>query len=341
MIDKNILINFNKELNDCSDEKQLKELRDKYLAKKGLVQSLMAKMKDLTSAEKPLYGKLVNDLKEEITKKINDLNEEFEKAKLIRKLNSEKIDVSLDVFKPNIGDLHPLSIIINEIEDLFISLGYEIEYGPEVESDYYNFELANTPKGHPARDMQDTFYIDDNTLLRSHTTAIQTRVLANCKKLPLKVICPGKVYRNDEDATHSHQFTQIEGIVVAENVSLSDLKFTLQILADKILGKGRKIRFRPSYFPFTEPSFEVDVSCHKCNGEGCALCKDSGYIEVLGSGMVHPNVLEAAGIDSTKYSGFAFGLGVERIAMLKYGIDDIRHFYNNDLRFIKNFKRFE
>ena len=230
-----------------------------------------------------------------------------------------------------------------ELEDIFIGMGYTVEEGPEVEYDLYNFERANIPQDHPARDMQDTFYINAEKLLRTHTTAIQTRQLEAANgKLPIKMICPGKVYRrDDDDATHSHQFTQMEGFVVAENITLADLKGTLEFMAKKVLGESSKVRFRPSFFPFTEPSVEVDISCHMCGGKGCNVCKGTGWIEVLGAGMVHPDVLEMAGIDSSKCSGFAFGVGVERIAMLKYGVDDIRHFYTDDVRFLKTFNRFE
>ena len=264
-------------------------------------------------------------------------------AALAGKLEAEKIDVTLagDIHK--LGTTHPLVMIQQEIEDLFLSMGYKVAEGPEVEQDYYNFELANTPKDHPARDMQDTFYIDPNTLLRTHTTAMQMRELEKAKgQVPIKLICPGKVYRrDDDDATHSHQFMQCEGLVVGENITLADLKGTLEYMASTMFGQGRTVRFRPSYFPFTEPSVEVDVSCPFCNGKGCNVCKGSGWIEILGAGMVHPNVLRMNGFDPEKYSGFAFGVGLERVAMLKYGIDDIRNFYTNDVRFLKTFDRFD
>lgn len=333
---------FDQELLQVDDLESLNSLRIKYLAKKGSIQALMLEMKNLSKEEKPLFGQKVNQLKNEITTLIEEKNEALKNRALNDKINQEKIDITLDAYRPKIGHLHPLYIIQKELEDLFISMGYKIAEGPEVELDFFNFERANTPKDHPARDMQDTFYINKELLLRTHTTAIQTRVLDSTDKLPIKVICPGKVYRrDDDDATHSHQFMQMEGLVVGEGVSLADLKATLQTLADKMFGSGRKIRFRPSYFPFTEPSFEVDVSCHMCQGSGCNVCKQTGYIEVLGSGMVHPNVLKDAGFDPEKYSGFAFGVGIERVAMLKYGIDDIRNFYINDLRFNRNFDRFE
>ncbi|MEG1301710.1 MAG: phenylalanine--tRNA ligase subunit alpha, partial [Erysipelotrichaceae bacterium] len=246
-------------------------------------------------------------------------------------------------YQQELGTLHPLVVVQQELEDLFIGLGYSVAEGPEVEMDLYNFERANIPQDHPARDMQDTFYINPEILLRTHTTAIQTRQLEKfAPKLPIKVICPGKVYRrDDDDATHSHQFTQCEGLVVDEHITMADLKGTLEFIAKRMFGESRVIRFRPSYFQFTEPSVEVDVSCHICGGKGCNVCKGTGWIEILGAGMVHPNVLEMAGYDSTKCTGFAFGVGVERIAMLKYGIDDIRHFYTNDVRFLKTFTRFE
>ena len=262
---------------------------------------------------------------------------------LKNQLVKEKIDITLPGYKPVVGTVHPLMMIQQELEDLFVGMGYSVAEGPEIELDLYNFERANLPKDHPARDMQDTFYITPQTLLRTHTTAIQMRVLEASKgQLPIKLICPGKVYRrDDDDATHSHQFMQMEGLVVGENITLADLKGTLKFFAQKMFGEDREIRFRPSYFPFTEPSVEVDVTCHMCGGKGCPVCKHTGWIEILGAGMVHPNVLEMSGFDSKKCSGFAFGIGLERVAMLKYGIDDIRNFYTNDVRFLKNFNRFD
>lgn len=336
-----IMDEFNNDLTSVEDLKKLNDLKIKYMSKKGLVQELMQEMKNLSPEQKRDYGQQVNIIKTKISDILDQKQKQLEELELQKKIDNDRIDISLDSYSIKIGNLHPLYLIQKEIEDIFIGMGYEVAEGPEVELDLYNFERANTPSNHPARDMQDTFYISENLLLRTHTTAIQTRVLEE-KNPPIKVICPGKVYRrDDDDATHSHQFTQIEGLVIGENLSVADLKGTLQILADKMFGEGRDIRFRPSYFPFTEPSFEVDVSCHMCNGKGCGVCKNTGYIEVLGSGMVHPNVLKEAGIDATKYSGFAFGVGVERIAMLKYGVDDIRNFYINDLRFNRNFSRFK
>ena len=322
---------------------ELNQIRITYLGKKGPIQGLMSQMKSLSNEEKPLFGQKVNVLKEEVSKVIELKSEELKIVEMNSKMEAEKIDITLDTYKPVMGTTHPLTAISMEIEDLFIGLGYKVAEGPEVELDLYNFERANIPFDHPARDMQDSLYINAKELLRTHTTAIQTRELEKANgALPIKLICPGKVYRNDDDdATHSHQFMQAEGLVVDENITLADLKGTLQYLADKMFGQGRTIRFRPSYFQFTEPSVEVDVSCHICNGKGCNVCKQTGYIEVLGAGMVHPKVLEMAGFDSTKCSGFAFGVGLERVAMLKYGIDDIRNFYINDIRFLKEFNRFD
>jgi len=330
-------------INNVKDSEGLESLRLEYLSKKGKIQALMTEMKNLSAEEKPKFGQLVNDLKSQVSEKIEEKKSDFEKALQNKKMESEKIDITLDAYNPNLGNLHPLSLVEKELEDIFIGMGYKVAEGPEVESDLYNFEKANTPAGHPARDMQDTFYIDPTTLLRTQTTAIQMRVLEKeHDNLPIKVICPGKVYRrDDDDATHSHQFVQAEGLVVGEGITLADLKGTLELMVRSMFNNDASIRFRPSYFPFTEPSFEVDMTCHNCGGKGCPMCKGTGWIEILGSGMVHPNVLEAAGIDSKKYTGFAFGVGLERVAMLKYGIKDIRDLYTNDVRFLKNFKRYE
>lgn len=331
------------ELQHVENAKQLQDLKVLYLGKKGPIQEVMAMMKDLSKEERPAFGQAVNEVKKFLEGKFDEMGAVIAEKELAAKLENEKIDITLPGYKMEQGNLHPLVLVQREIEDVFIGMGYSVEEGPEVEYDLYNFERANIPQDHPARDMQDTFYIDASKLLRTHTTAIQTRQLEAANgKLPIKMICPGKVYRrDDDDATHSHQFTQIEGLVVAEHITLADLKGTLEFMARKILGEKCNVRFRPSFFPFTEPSVEVDISCHMCGGKGCNVCKGTGWIEVLGAGMVHPDVLEMAGIDSSKCSGFAFGVGVERIAMLKYGIDDIRHFYTNDLRFLKGFNRFE
>lgn len=340
---ENILNEVLKALESIQDLNGLQMLRNTYLSKKGIISSLMNQMKDLSADEKPKFGASVNALKQEVERVLSEAEERLRESALNASLLMGKIDLSLPSNLPNVGTLHPLTLVQNEIESFFISMGYTVEEGPEVERDYYNFERANIPQDHPARDMQDTFYINMEYLLRTHTTAIQTRTLeAYHGKTPIKVICPGKVYRkDDDDATHSHQFVQMEGLVVGHQISLSDLKGTLEALAKHMFGESRVIRFRPSYFQFTEPSVEVDVSCHICDGKGCPTCKHTGWIEILGAGMVHPNVLRMAGYDPTQVSGFAFGLGVERVALLKYGIDDIRQFYTNDLRFLENFRRFE
>ena len=328
---------------EAGDLDTLQQLRVSYLGKKGSVQQLMAVMKTLPREEKPAFGQQVNQVKKEITDALGARMEQVQKEAVAKRLKAEKIDITLAGEDMERGTVHPLMMIQQELEDLFIGMGYKVAEGPEVEQDYYNFELANLPKDHPARDMQDTFYIDPNTLLRTHTTAIQMRELEKAHgQLPIKLICPGKVYRrDDDDATHSHQFMQCEGLVVGDHITLADLKGTLDYMANAMFGNGRKVRFRPSYFPFTEPSVEVDVSCPFCNGKGCSVCKGSGWIEILGAGMVHPHVLEMNGFDPKKCSGFAFGVGLERVAMLKYGIDDIRNFYTNDVRFLKNFDRFD
>ena len=334
---------FLENLSTVKDLTMLNDLRTKYLGKKSKVVEFSSMMKDLTIEEKKEVGKLINDFKVEVENKLCSLKSELDRKELEDKLNSEKIDVTLPAAKIKVGCVHPITRIINEVEDLFISMGYDVLEGPEVESDLYNFEMLNLPKGHPARDTQDSFYITADTLLRTQTSPVQVRtMLANTEKTPIRVICPGKTYRKDnDDATHSHQFTQIEGLVVDENISMADLKGTLEIFAKKMFGEKREIRFRPSYFPFTEPSIEVDVTCFNCKGKGCNICKNTGWIEILGAGMVHPNVLNMCGYDSNKYTGFAFGIGPERIAMLKYGISDIRNFYTNDIRFLHEFDKLE
>lgn len=332
-----------KAIEECTTLASLNDLRVLYLGKKGPIVEVMQMMKDLPSAQRPAFGQSVNEIKNFVASLIESKKTTLEASEMLAKMENEKIDITLEGYHPTIGNIHPLTLVQQELEDLFIGLGYTVAEGPEVELDEYNFERANIPADHPARDMQDTFYINRLELLRTHTTAIQTRQLeAYAPNLPIKVICPGKVYRrDDDDATHSHQFTQMEGLVVAKDIQLSDLKGTLEFMAKKMFGEKRVIRFRPSYFQFTEPSVEVDVSCHICNGVGCNVCKGTGWIEILGAGMVHPNVLKMAGYDPEQCSGFAFGVGVERVAMLKYGIDDIRHFYTNDVRFLKMFKRFD
>lgn len=320
----------------------LNQLRIEYLGKKGKITDLMKQMKSVPKEEKKEYGQAVNQIKNDAAKLFEQKKEVLEKEALEKKLASEKIDLTLPGRKPSHGNLNPLHLIEQELEDLFIGLGYQVIEGDEVVSDYYNFERANIPKDHPARDMQDSLYLDPEHLLRTHTTAIQMKVLEEQAPNPIKVVCPGKVYRrDDDDATHSHQFMQLEGLVIGEHVPLSDLKGTLEFFARKMFGQDREIRFRPSFFPFTEPSVEVDVSCHMCGGKGCPTCKGTGWIEILGAGEVNPKVLEMAGYDPKKMNGFAFGIGIERVAMLKYGIDDIRHFYTNDKRFNETFDRMD
>ncbi len=326
-------------IESSNDMKELNEIRIAYLGKKGPITEVLKGMGKLSAEERPKMGALVNVVRDEITSRIEAKQKALEEALVQEKIASETIDITLPGRPVSTGNHHPLTRVVEEIEDLFIGMGYTIEEGPEVENDYYNFEALNLPKDHPARDMQDSFYITEETLLRTQTSPMQARTLEKHKgKGPVKIICPGKVYRRDnDDATHSHQFMQIEGLVVDENIRMSDLIGTLEVFAKKMFGEDREIRLRPSFFPFTEPSVEVDISCFICKGAGCSVCKKTGWIEILGAGMVHPNVLEMAGFDSKKYSGFAFGMGPERIAMLKYGIDDIRHFYTNDVRFLKQF----
>ena len=321
--------------------KDLNDVRVAYLGKKGPITELMQGMKNLPAEERPQFGAIVNVVKNEIAQLIEEKQVVLEEKEVNEKLAKEQIDITLPGAPIKIGSRHPMTKTVEDIEDLFISLGYSVAEGPEVESDHYNFEMLNLPKGHPARDMQDSFYINEDTLLRTHTSPVQIRtLLKHAGQGPVKIICPGKVFRrDDDDATHSHQFMQVEGLVVDENVTMADLKGTLEVFVKKMFGESREIRLRPSFFPFTEPSVEVDLSCIFCSGKGCGTCKQTGWIEILGAGMVHPNVLEMAGFDSKKFTGFAFGMGVERIAMLKYGVTDIRGFYTNDVRFLGQFKR--
>ncbi|GGE51713.1 phenylalanine--tRNA ligase alpha subunit [Pullulanibacillus camelliae] len=325
----------------ASEPKQLQDVKVKYLGKKGPITEVLRGMGKLSAEERPVIGQLANDVREAIQSAITEKVEALEKKKIEERLASEAVDVTLPGRMVQQGNHHPLTAVIEEIEDLFIGMGFSIAEGPEVEKDYYNFEALNLPKDHPARDMQDSFYITEDILLRTHTSPVQARTMEKHHgQGPVKIICPGKVYRRDtDDATHSHQFMQIEGLYVDKNVRLSDLKGTLTVFAKKMFGEDRHIRLRPSFFPFTEPSVEMDISCFRCGGEGCSVCKGTGWIEILGSGMIHPNVLRMSGFDPEVYTGFAFGMGPERIAMLKYGIDDIRHFYTNDQRFLEQFKR--
>lgn len=316
----------------------LYEAKSMYLGKKSPLQEIMSHMKEFSIEEKKEVGQKINEFKQMIEEEVAKRQEAITLEEVEKKLKSEAIDVTLPGKEINVGKMHVLNQTIEELEDLFISMGYEIVEGPEVEKDLYNFEMLNVPKNHPARDMQDSFYINPNLLLRTQTSSVQARTLLEKEGKPVKIVCPGKVYRrDDDDATHSHQFMQFEGLVIGEDISMSDLKGALTVIFRKLFGESREVRFRPSYFPFTEPSVEVDVSCFKCGGVGCPLCKGNGWIEILGAGMVHPNVLDMAGYDSKKYQGFAFGIGIERITMLKNGIDDIRNFYINDPRFLRQF----
>lgn len=317
----------------------LQDIQVEYTGRKGSITTVLRGMGKLSAEERPVVGQLANEVREAIQSELATKKATLEKIELDKQLAEETIDVTFPGRKVTVGSPHILTSVIEEIEDLFIGLGYEIKEGPEVETDFYNFEALNLPKGHPAREMQDSFYITNELLLRTHTSPVQARTMRALEGTePIRMICPGKVYRRDnDDATHSHQFTQIEGLFVDKHVRMSDLKGTLDVFAKKMFGEDREIRLRPSFFPFTEPSAEMDISCKSCAGKGCSVCKQSGWIEILGSGMIHPRVLEMAGYDPNIYSGFAFGMGPDRIAMLKYGIDDIRQFYTNDVRFLKQF----
>lgn len=337
---KNLRTRVLSELQTTTVKKSLDDLRINILGKKGELTEILKGMKALTNEERPQIGAIANAFRDEFEKAFMAKKAEIEMLLMTKDLMEETIDVTLPGRSHHHGNRHILTQIQEEIEDIFIGMGYEIVDGYEVETDYYNFERMNLPKNHPARDMQDTFYITDEILLRTHTSPMQARTLDShdFTKTGLKMIAPGRVYRRDtDDATHSHQFHQVEGLVVDKGITMADLKGTLEFIIQKMFGAERDIRLRPSYFPFTEPSVEVDVSCFKCSGKGCNVCKRTGWIEILGSGMVHPNVLEMAGLDSSVYSGFAFGLGQERIAMLRYGINDIRGFYQGDVRFLKQF----
>ena len=328
------------DLSNIKTTSDLVNLKVKYLGKKGLVTELTANMKDLSIDERKEVGRVSNDVRMLVANKINIKEEEIKLIELNNKLEKETIDITLPSKKLKRGSRHPFNRIVEDVEDFFVSMGYDVVDGPELETDENCFQLLNLPLGHPARDAQDTFYIDDEYLLRTQTSSVQARTMqSNTEKTPIRMICPGKVYRRDDDATHSHQFGQVEGLVIDKNVSLADLKGTLELFAKKMLGDNTKVRFRPSYFPFTEPSVEVDVTCFKCGGKGCPLCKQTGWIEVLGAGMVHPNVLRMGGYDPEVWSGFAFGTGLDRLAMFKYAIPDMRYLYANDIRFLSQFDR--
>ena len=328
-------------LQQVKDAGHLNDLRVKFLGKKGELTEVLRGMGGLSAEERPLIGQVANEVRGAIETFIEEKQAAFLREETERRLQEETIDVTLPGRPMTVGAVHPLNKVIEQIEDIFIGIGYTVAEGPEVEQDYYNFEALNLPKDHPARDMQDSFYITEDILMRTQTSPVQVRTMEAMKgKGPVKVICPGRVYRrDDDDATHSFMFHQIEGLVIDKNIRMSDLKGTLLQFAQEMFGSKTQIRLRPSFFPFTEPSVEVDLTCMKCGGSGCRICKQTGWIEILGAGMVHPRVLEMGGYDPKEYSGFAFGMGVERIAMLKYGVDDIRHFYTNDMKFVQQFAR--
>ncbi len=321
----------------ATDEKLLDEVRVKYLGKKGELTAILKQMGSLTPEERPVMGQLVNRAKAELEEAIANANQGFKTKAAEAKLKAETLDITMPSTPAKKGGLHPLNIVLNDMIDIFQSMGFDVVDGPEVETDYYNFEALNVPQDHPARDMQDTFYLAENLLLRTQTSAAQIRTMEN-RKPPIKIICPGRVYRADEvDATHSPVFHQIEGLVVDKNITMCDLKGVLEQFAHEIYGKETEVKFRPSFFPFTEPSVEVDVTCSECRGKGCRVCKGSGWIEILGAGMVHPRVLKACGIDPEEYSGFAFGIGLDRLTTTRYKVSDIRLLFENDLRFLKQF----
>ncbi|NIP37841.1 MAG: phenylalanine--tRNA ligase subunit alpha [Candidatus Dadabacteria bacterium] len=327
---------FLQELKDIGDLTSLSVLKARYLGKKGAVTDILKGMKDLTPEQRPLMGKLVNDIKNGIESALDAKENEITDAEKKKILEEEKIDISLPPRGMPLGTLHPITQVMNEIVEIFERMGFEVAEGPEIETDFYNFEALNIPKNHPAREMQDTFYISDDVVLRTHTSPVQIRVMEKHKP-PIQIIAPGKVYRCDSDVSHTPMFHQVEGLLVNETVTFADLKGVLSEFCRLIFGGDTKVRFRPSFFPFTEPSAEVDISCVICGARGCRVCKDTGWLEILGCGMVDPEVFKSVGYDTTKYRGFAFGMGVERITMLKFGINDIRLFFENDLRFLKQF----
>lgn len=327
-----------KSINEAMSVNQLEAVRVSILGKKGELTSVLRGMGALSAEERPVIGQMVNEVRAVIEESIQKTHESLQKIELSERLKNERLDVTMPGKGKPQGTKHPLTIVLDEIKDVFIGMGYEIAEGPEVEFDYYNFEALNIPKNHPARDVQDTFYINERIVLRTQTSPVQIRVMEK-KKPPIKIICPGRVYRSDAvDATHSPIFHQVEGLVVDKNVTMGDLTGTLRVFARALFGEKTEIRLRPHHFPFTEPSAEVDVSCWACGGKGCRVCKNEGFIEILGAGMVHPKVLSVCGIDPGTYSGFAFGLGVERTAMGRFNIDDLRLLYDNDLRFLHQFR---
>ena len=327
-----------KNIEDARASANLEQIRVSILGKKGELTGLLRGMGKLPPEERPKMGQLVNDLRAAIESKIEERSEELEAREKAARLQAEAIDVTLPGPARSAGALHPMNIALEKMIEIFVGMGYEAVEGPEVEFDHYNFELLNIPKNHPARDAQDTFYVNDNIVLRTHTSPVQARIMTT-RKPPIRIVSTGRVYRADEaDATHSPVFHQMEGLVIDENITMGDLKGTLDEFARQMFSEGIRTRFRPSFFPFTEPSAEVDLTCANCRGEGCRMCKGTGWIEVLGAGMVNPKVLDMCGIDSHKYSGFAFGMGVERMALLKYNIPNLRYLYENDLRFLTQYR---
>ena len=325
------------ELTAAQDLKDLDAVRVKYLGKKGELTAILKQMGKLSAEERPVIGQLANQVRAQIEERLEETKTNLEAHLLDQRLATETLDVTMPGKRSVLGKKHPITIVLDELKEIFIGMGFDVAQGPEVELDYYNFEALNIPKDHPARDTQDTFYINDNVVLRTQTSPIQIRVMEK-QKPPIRIIAPGRVYRSDAlDATHSPLFHQVEGLVVDKNITMADLKGTLEVFVKRLYGEESVVRFRPHHFPFTEPSAELDVQCFNCHGEGCRLCKGEGWIEILGCGMVHPHVLEMCGIDPEEYTGFAFGVGLERIALLKYEIDDMRLLYENDIRFLKQF----
>jgi phenylalanyl-tRNA synthetase alpha chain len=326
------------EIAGAKDLNELDNIRVRYLGKKGEITLLIRNMGRLSPEERPLFGRRLNELKAVAETMLEERKKELYSELSVKRWEKERVDITLPGRPFNLGRKHPITMVLEEIEEIFTSMGFKIAEGPEVELDYYNFEALNMPKDHPARDMQDSFYINPGILLRTHTSPVEVRTMeTQAPELPVRIISPGKVYRRDDDITHSPMFHQVEGLVVDKGISLADLKGTLLMFAREMFGKDREIRLRPSFFPFTEPSAEVDISCIACNGKGCRICGETGWLEILGSGMSHPRVLEISGYNPEEVSGYAFGMGVERIAMLKYGIDDIRLFYTNDLRMLSRY----
>ena len=329
-----------KEINDAQSVDSLNNVRNTYLSKKSELSSLTSQIGTLPPEDRKAFGASLTEVRTAITNALEERMSYLKNKELEEKLAKETVDISLPGQSFDVGGRNPFYIVKDEIVEIFLGMGFEVADGPEVETDLYNFELLNIPKDHPARDMQDTFYINENELLRTHTSPVQARTMEAKKGAPIRIICPGKTYRrDDDDATHSHQFAQVEGLVIDKGINIGHLKATLELFAKKMFGEKREIRLRSSYFPFTEPSVEVDITCANCGGKGCNMCKGTGYIEILGGGMVHPNVLKMNGYDPEVYSGFAFGIGIDRTAMLRFGIDDVRKIYQNDVRFLKQFKK--